>query len=71
MNYLEEYKKWCESPEFDEQTKKERLKILNDKNKEAVINSNKKCVGKTLNVLYVSGEESKRQLKLRAERLQV
>ena len=28
-------------------------------------------LGKTLNVLYVSGEESKRQLKLRAERLQV
>lgn len=22
MNYLEEYKKWCESPEFDEETKK-------------------------------------------------
>ena len=28
-------------------------------------------LGKSLNVLYVSGEESKRQLKLRAERLQV
>ena len=23
MNYLEEYKKWCESDEFDEETKKE------------------------------------------------
>ena len=22
MNYLEEYKRWCESPEFDEETKK-------------------------------------------------
>ena len=30
MNYLEEYKKWCESPEFDEQTKKELLEIQND-----------------------------------------
>ncbi len=30
MNYLEEYKKWCESPEFDEQTKKELLKIKYD-----------------------------------------
>ena len=28
-------------------------------------------LGKTLNILYVSGEESKRQLKLRAERLSV
>ena len=27
MNYLEEYKKWCESDEFDEQTKQELLKI--------------------------------------------
>ena len=27
MNYLEEYKKWCESPEFDEETKKELLEI--------------------------------------------
>ena len=27
MNYLEEYKKWCESPEFDENTKKELLAI--------------------------------------------
>ena len=30
MNYLEEYKKWCESPEFDEQTKEELLKIKDD-----------------------------------------
>ena len=30
MNYLEEYKKWCESPEFDEQTKKELLEIKDD-----------------------------------------
>lgn len=43
---------------IDEQTKKERLKILNDKNKEAVINSNKKCVGKTLNVLVESFKEN-------------
>ena len=28
MNYLDEYKKWCESPEFDEETKKELLEIL-------------------------------------------
>ena len=27
MNYLEEYKKWCESDEFDEETKKELLAI--------------------------------------------
>lgn len=31
MNYLEEYKKWCESPEFDEETKKELLSIKEDK----------------------------------------
>lgn len=30
MNYLEEYKKWCESPEFDEKTKSELLAIKND-----------------------------------------
>ena len=27
MNYLEEYKKWCESDEFDNETKEELLKI--------------------------------------------
>ena len=27
MNYLEEYKKWCENPAFDEETKKELLSI--------------------------------------------
>ena len=27
MNYLEEYKKWCESPEFNEETKQELLAI--------------------------------------------
>ena len=27
MNYLEEYKKWCESDEFDKETKEELLKI--------------------------------------------
>ena len=27
MNYLEEYQKWCESDEFDEETKKELLEI--------------------------------------------
>ncbi len=27
MNYLEEYKKWCESEEFDEETKKELIEI--------------------------------------------
>ena len=30
MNYLEEYKKWCESSEFDEETKKELLAIKDD-----------------------------------------
>ena len=30
MNYMEEYKKWCESPEFDEETKKELLEIKGD-----------------------------------------
>ena len=29
-NYLEEYKKWCESPEFDEETKKELIAIKDD-----------------------------------------
>ena len=33
MNYLEEYKKWCESPEFDEETKKE-LQAIKDDEKE-------------------------------------
>ena len=27
MNYLEEYKKWCEGDIFDEETKKELLEI--------------------------------------------
>ena len=27
MEYLKEYEKWCESPEFDEETKKELLEI--------------------------------------------
>ena len=31
MNYLEEYQKWCESPEFDEETKKELLAIKENK----------------------------------------
>ena len=30
MNYLEEYKKWCESPEFDEKTKQELIAISKD-----------------------------------------
>ena len=30
MNYLEEYKRWCEDPAFDEETKKELLSIKND-----------------------------------------
>ena len=29
-NYLEEYKKWCESPDFDEETKRELLGIKDD-----------------------------------------
>ena len=31
MNYLDEYKKWCEANEFDEETKKELLSIKDDK----------------------------------------
>ena len=30
MNYLEEYKKWCEGEAFDEETKKELLEIKDD-----------------------------------------
>lgn len=30
MNYLEEYKRWCEDPAFDEETKKELLNIKDD-----------------------------------------
>ena len=30
MNFLEEYKKWCESPEFDKETTEELLKIKNN-----------------------------------------
>ena len=30
MGYMEEYKRWCKSPEFDEETKKELEKIKND-----------------------------------------
>ena len=30
MEYLEEYKRWCEGPEFDEETKKELLAIKDD-----------------------------------------
>ena len=30
MGYLDEYKKWCESSEFDEETKNELLKIKDD-----------------------------------------
>ena len=32
MNYLEEYKKWCEGSEFDEETKAELRAISNDEN---------------------------------------
>ena len=31
MNYLEEYRKWCEGSEFDEETKKELLEIKDNK----------------------------------------
>ena len=27
MGYLEEYKKWCEDPSFDEETRKELISI--------------------------------------------
>ncbi len=38
----------------DEEEKLKRLSILNDKNKEACLKSNKKCVGKTFEVLIES-----------------
>ena len=31
MSYLEEYKKWCEGPEFDKETKEELLRIKDNK----------------------------------------
>ncbi len=31
MNYMEEYQRWCESEEFDEETKKELLEIKDNK----------------------------------------
>ena len=43
-NYFEEYKKWCESPEFDEETKRELLEIKNDEkeiNEDETDNNNK------------------------------
>ena len=30
MDYKEEYKKWCEDPSFDEETRKELLSIKDD-----------------------------------------
>ena len=30
MNYLEEYKKWCEDSSFDEETRKELMSIKDD-----------------------------------------
>ena len=30
-DYMKEYKRWCESDEFDEETKKELLSIMGDK----------------------------------------
>ena len=30
MNYKEEYKKWCEDPSFDKETRKELLSIKDD-----------------------------------------
>jgi len=32
VSYLDEYKKWCESPEFDEETRKELLLIKDNQN---------------------------------------
>ena len=31
MDYMQEYQRWCTSPEFDDETKEELLKIKNDK----------------------------------------
>ena len=30
INYLNEYKRWCESDEFDDETKRELLEIRDD-----------------------------------------
>lgn len=48
--------KW-EDKFLDEETKRERLVRLNDKNKEACLNSNKKCIGKIFEVLVETKEE--------------
>ena len=42
---------------IDEETKMQRLAVLNEKNREACIKSNKKFVGKTLEVLVESAEK--------------
>lgn len=42
---------------IDEETKSERLARLNEKNREACLKSNEKCVGKTFEILVESYEE--------------
>ena len=64
MSYLEEYKKWCESPEFDEETKKELIAIKDDKKEiEDRNRMNKYTVGKATqglaNYILEKGTESK------------
>ena len=40
MNYLEEYKRWCEDPSFDEETKKELISIKDDEEEIVSIQKN-------------------------------
>lgn len=47
---------------ISEEVKKERLKLLNDKNKEACLKSNKKFVGKIVEVLIESKTEKNNQI---------
>lgn len=42
-----------------EEEKRNRLEILNEKNKEACLKSNQKCLGKTFDILIESKEETK------------
>lgn len=48
--------KWTEKF-IDEETKSERLSRLNEKNREACLKSNKKCIGKTFEILVESYED--------------
>ena len=52
---------------LDEKTKKERLAKLNDKNKQACLNSNKKAVGKVYEVLVEDFEEKDGKIILKSK----